>query len=54
VVTGNHFLIDGVAAVVLLGLAAGITMLFPSQRPNQQEVGVDEELRTEPLPQPSV
>jgi hypothetical protein len=53
VVTGNHFLIDGVAAVVLLGIAVGITMLFPSQRPNQQEVGVDEAIRTEPLPQPS-
>jgi hypothetical protein len=33
VVTGNHFIIDGVASVVLLGVAVGITMLFPSQRP---------------------
>jgi hypothetical protein len=34
VVTGNHFIIDGVASVALLGVAAGITMLFPSQRPH--------------------
>jgi hypothetical protein len=33
VVTGNHFIIDGVAAMVLLGVSAGITLLFPSQRP---------------------
>lgn len=33
VVTGNHFIIDGVAAVALLGIAVGITCLFPSQRP---------------------
>jgi hypothetical protein len=33
VVTGNHFIIDGVASVVLLGVAVGITLLFPSQRP---------------------
>ncbi len=33
VVTGNHFIIDGVASVLLLGVAVGITMLFPSQRP---------------------
>jgi hypothetical protein len=54
VVTGNHFLIDGVAAVLLLGVAVGITMLFPSQRPNQQEVGVDEAVHAQPLAQPSV
>lgn len=35
VVTGNHFIIDGVASVVLLGVAAGITLLFPSQRPRR-------------------
>jgi hypothetical protein len=35
VVTGNHFIIDGVASLVLLGIAVGITMLFPSQRPHQ-------------------
>ena len=35
VVTGNHFIIDGVASVALLGVAVGITMLFPSQRPHQ-------------------
>jgi hypothetical protein len=33
VVTGNHFIIDGVASVLLLGVAVGITWLFPSQRP---------------------
>jgi hypothetical protein len=33
VVTGNHFIIDGVAALALLGVAVGITWLFPSQRP---------------------
>ena len=35
VVTGNHFIIDGVASVALLGVAVGITMLFPSQRPHR-------------------
>lgn len=35
VVTGNHFIIDGVASVLLLGVAVGITMLFPSQRPHR-------------------
>ena len=35
VVTGNHFIIDGVASVLLLGVAVGITMLLPSQRPLQ-------------------
>jgi hypothetical protein len=38
VVTGNHFIIDGVASVLLLGVAVGITMLFPSQRPHQLTV----------------
>lgn len=38
VVTGNHFIIDGVASVLLLGVAVGITMLFPSQRPHQAGV----------------
>ncbi|MEY4136986.1 MAG: hypothetical protein RL205_1114 [Actinomycetota bacterium] len=33
VVTGNHFIIDGVVAYLLLAAAAGITCLFPSQRP---------------------
>ena len=33
VVTGNHFIIDGVASMILLGLAVGCAMLIPSQRP---------------------
>jgi hypothetical protein len=33
IVTGNHFIIDGVVSVVLLGLAAGLALLIPSQRP---------------------
>jgi hypothetical protein len=35
VVTGNHFIIDGVVAYILLAAAAGITCLFPSQRPER-------------------
>ncbi len=35
VVTGNHFLIDGIVAVVLLGVSAAITLGFPSQRPER-------------------
>jgi hypothetical protein len=35
IVTGNHFLIDGVVSVLLLALAVGITLLFPSQRPRR-------------------
>jgi hypothetical protein len=41
VVTGNHFIIDGVASVALLGIAVGITLMFPSQRPPTTE-GTDE------------
>lgn len=33
VVTGNHFIIDGVVSYILLAAAAAITCLFPSQRP---------------------
>jgi hypothetical protein len=33
VVTGNHFIIDGVVAYILLAAAAAITCIFPSQRP---------------------
>jgi hypothetical protein len=33
VVTGNHFIIDGVVAYILLAAAAGIACIFPSQRP---------------------
>ena len=35
IVTGNHFTIDGVAAFVLLAVAAGVTISFPSQRPER-------------------
>ena len=35
VVTGNHFLIDGAASVVILAFAVGVTLLFPSQRPRR-------------------
>lgn len=35
VVTGNHFIIDGVVAVVLLGGAVAVTLAFPSQRPER-------------------
>jgi membrane-associated phospholipid phosphatase len=35
VVTGNHFTIYGVAAFVLLAVAAGVTIRFPSQRPER-------------------
>lgn len=33
IVTGNHFILDAVASVLLLGLAVGVTLCFPSQRP---------------------
>jgi hypothetical protein len=33
VVTGNHFIIDGLVSYVLLAAAVGVTCLFPSQRP---------------------
>jgi len=35
VITGNHFTIDGVAAIVLLAAVAGVTVWFPSQRPER-------------------
>ncbi len=35
VVTGNHFILDGVVAVALLGIAVGVTLAFPSQRPRR-------------------
>ena len=35
VVTGNHFTIDGVAAFLLLAVVAGVTVWFPSQRPER-------------------
>lgn len=35
VVTGNHFILDAVAALALLVIAVGITVLFPSQRPGR-------------------
>jgi hypothetical protein len=33
VVTGNHFIIDGVVSILLLAVSVGITVIFPSQRP---------------------
>ena len=43
VVTGNHYLLDGVVAVALLAAAAGVALAFESQRPmalrSAQEVG---------------
>ena len=49
VVTGNHFLIDGAASVVILAFAVGVTLLFPSQRPRRftpvpDPARIDEEL----------
>jgi len=35
VVTGNHFLIDGVVAIALLGVAVAVTLGIPSQRPER-------------------
>jgi hypothetical protein len=35
VVTGNHFILDGVVSVILLAFAVGVTLLFPSQRPER-------------------
>jgi len=35
VVTGNHFILDGVVAVILLGIAVSITLSIPSQRPRR-------------------
>lgn len=34
VVTGNHFIIDGAVAILLLAAAAGVTIAIPSQRPS--------------------
>ena len=35
VVTGNHFILDGVVSVILLGAAVAVTLAFPSQRPER-------------------
>lgn len=35
VVTGNHFLIDGVVAILILGVAVAVTLGIPSQRPER-------------------
>jgi uncharacterized membrane protein YgaE (UPF0421/DUF939 family) len=35
IATGNHFILDAVVAVVLLGGAVAITLAFPSQRPQR-------------------
>jgi len=53
VVTGNHFLIDGAVAVVLLGAAVGITYAIPSQRPVREASEQLEAQAAEPLPAPT-
>jgi len=35
VVTGNHFIIDGVVAIILLAGAVAVTLAIPSQRPER-------------------
>ena len=35
VVTGNHFLIDGVASLLILAFSVGVTLVLPSQRPRR-------------------
>jgi hypothetical protein len=35
VVTGNHFILDGLASVFLLAAAVAVTLYFPSQRPER-------------------
>lgn len=35
IVTGNHFILDGLVAIALLGVSAGIALCFPSQRPTR-------------------
>jgi hypothetical protein len=35
VVTGNHFILDGVVSVALLAGAVAVTLYFPSQRPER-------------------
>ena len=47
VVTGNHFIIDGVVAYLLLAAAVGIACVFPSQRPVRWSRDKDE---VEPFP----
>lgn len=50
VVTGNHFVLDGVVAIVLLGVAVGVTLAIPSQRPQRLRAApvVDADVPTEP------
>ncbi len=35
VVTGNHFILDGVVALLLLAASAGVALAMPSQRPER-------------------
>jgi hypothetical protein len=49
IVTGNHFTIDGVAAFVLLAVAAGVTIRFPSQRPERMQSPAATAPRAEPV-----
>lgn len=53
VVTGNHFIIDGVVALALLAIAVGITNLFPSQRPVRELPEKQEAQAATSLPAPS-
>lgn len=41
VVTGNHFILDGVVAIILLAGAVGVTLAFPSQRPERMKAKAD-------------
>jgi len=45
VVTGNHFLLDAVVAVLLLGAARAVTLAFPSQRPTRMKSRLGGEAR---------
>jgi hypothetical protein len=35
VVTGNHFIVDGLVALILLAVAVAVTVSIPSQRPER-------------------
>jgi len=54
IVTGNHFILDGLVAIILLGVAAGLTLLFPSQRPSRMapRATVADDPTTAPQPLP--
>lgn len=48
IVTGNHFIIDGIVSVIVLAVAAGVTMLIPSQRPPMRTRRPDSVLTSSP------